>query len=1156
MRRYFLKLLPFVFIAIGARAEQCQITAPLPMPVSLNIANCTFVGPILPPGSTSYIQNTSVLQPGAIFYVSSGTVTSSLSLPYLTPGQCTTTDATGKFINTTCGSGGGSGSSALETIFGTARSSPTATIRANAPFKGSVTGSTNTLSVDYSSFTMQGIVTAASLGAITGNQNISITGDSSGSGTTAITLTASASQPNITTFPSAITMSSTLSVSSNTILNGATFYANAPSVIQGNIFGTDGSVGIGETNTHGVGTLEAINNIYADGAFIGGRFAGGYFQGAAILPTLAMFDGSSEFGVAENNAPLSWDLGYSASQTTLGTPVLLWNKSPWVDVKSSMTVEGAKGLNVTYGVSAGSLTLTGAGNFSITNPSSVSSPAQVLGSTVTADPTGSCAQYSSSWTFTPITCGTGGGGSTPGGSPGQLQWNSAGSFAGASSIVTASSMTIISSMSITNSGVQNTIGGTGFTDIYRGDAYVGQLLLNVGSQGQNGQFFIADRTPTYMGIYGGQIGGLHVGYAATPQQIVSQSRNNYFEVNLASTMTFNTDNDIGGGDILFKPQSVAALDVSAVNGVTVPSKFGLTSTYNVTAGSMTGAGLTTCGDSTHGLGWSSANNLFTCQNIIGTGGSGGGGSPIAFANGTAAGSTIISSPTTNALYDPATITVTLISPTTAFMEPNPSSVTLQGQNVIDLTSSLQAGATFFISSGTIANALTLQYMQGLSGNRCLQEVNGLVVPTSQDCGIITKTTHNRVAYYSVSLTSTTLTGDANLTYDGSGNLTVGSQVNAQIVSASSVTNAGGTIDMSDGRMSDNTVATSLDWRRRNLVDGSGNFVTMDWSARLISFPDANGVSITNGLTVGSLSLNGQDLQTELFAIGASTTAIGVATGTIVPNLLKSTNTWTGEQVFQSSSVFRGGVYISSTVLLSGSPGNSGQFLTTGGNGAVPTWQSQAATAWGSITGSIGNQTDLQTAIFAIGTSTTNIAASTTSLLALINTVSVATGTLKNSQFPVSLSTNTMGSLAGTSIGSVVPSSVLPSTVAFITSTQTWTAGQTFVSSVTVTSTMTVLNTSIWQSSNTHVSIVGSPPILSSCGTNPSVTGSDTAFTITGGAAAAGCTVTFAQAAINDPTCIVDGEGLTVTYTHSNTGLVITAVGLGTGKLDGICNFHD
>lgn len=46
------------------------------------------------------------------------------------------------------------------------------------------------------------------------------------------------------------------------------------------------------------------------------------------------------------------------------------------------------------------------------------------------------------------------------------------------------------------------------------------------------------------------------------------------------------------------------------------------------------------------------------------------------------------------------------------------------------------------------------------------------------------------------------------------------------------------------------------------------------------------------------------------------------------------------------------------------PGTSGQFLKTQGAGANPVWASTAGggVAWGDITGTLANQTDLQTAL--------------------------------------------------------------------------------------------------------------------------------------------------------------------------------------------------
>lgn len=67
---------------------------------------------------------------------------------------------------------------------------------------------------------------------------------------------------------------------------------------------------------------------------------------------------------------------------------------------------------------------------------------------------------------------------------------------------------------------------------------------------------------------------------------------------------------------------VAAGQAFLASSATVAGAGGAAVTYGLTVGTMTGAGLSTCGDSTHGLGWSAG--TFSCQSITGSGGGGGG----------------------------------------------------------------------------------------------------------------------------------------------------------------------------------------------------------------------------------------------------------------------------------------------------------------------------------------------------------------------------------------------------------------------------------------------------------------------------------------------------------------------------------------------------
>lgn len=90
----------------------------------------------------------------------------------------------------------------------------------------------------------------------------------------------------------------------------------------------------------------------------------------------------------------------------------------------------------------------------------------------------------------------------------------------------------------------------------------------------------------------------------------------------------------------------------------------------------------------------------------------------------------------------------------------------------------------------------------------------------------------------------------------------------------------------------------------------------------------------------------------------------------------------------------------------------------------------------------------------------------------------------------------------------------------------------------------------------HYDSLGSAPVLTSCGTSPSISGTDTSFTVTGGASATGCTITFAAAFTNSPHCVVSQRAVDLTnslsYTVSSSQLVITQTGFDGNVIDVIC----
>lgn len=88
----------------------------------------------------------------------------------------------------------------------------------------------------------------------------------------------------------------------------------------------------------------------------------------------------------------------------------------------------------------------------------------------------------------------------------------------------------------------------------------------------------------------------------------------------------------------------------------------------------------------------------------------------------------------------------------------------------------------------------------------------------------------------------------------------------------------------------------------------------------------------------------------------------------------------------------------------------------------------------------------------------------------------------------------------------------------------------------------------------HISTVGATvPVLSSCGTSPTIHGSDIAGRYTTGSAATTCTVTFGATYTNPPACSVHSEGTATqpTYTVSATAITVT-VDIASTTYDYIC----
>lgn len=106
----------------------------------------------------------------------------------------------------------------------------------------------------------------------------------------------------------------------------------------------------------------------------------------------------------------------------------------------------------------------------------------------------------------------------------------------------------------------------------------------------------------------------------------------------------------------------------------------------------------------------------------------------------------------------------------------------------------------------------------------------------------------------------------------------------------------------------------------------------------------------------------------------------------------------------------------------------------------------------------------------------------------------------------------------------------------------------------ISATTSTMNT---DSAGRHVS-TGSTPVISACGTSPSVIGNDEAgqITIGSGGIATSCTLTFASAWTTAPICLVNHQGAIVAaraVTTTTTLVIDTVLALtASGKIDYIC----
>jgi hypothetical protein len=90
----------------------------------------------------------------------------------------------------------------------------------------------------------------------------------------------------------------------------------------------------------------------------------------------------------------------------------------------------------------------------------------------------------------------------------------------------------------------------------------------------------------------------------------------------------------------------------------------------------------------------------------------------------------------------------------------------------------------------------------------------------------------------------------------------------------------------------------------------------------------------------------------------------------------------------------------------------------------------------------------------------------------------------------------------------------------------------------------------------HVVTGATPPVLTSCGTSPAITGSDTAGIVTMGTGTpTGCVITFAAAYVTAPVCVVTWIATPLasqSYVTSATAITLTQTATSSNKVQYVC----
>lgn len=565
-----------------------------------------FAGPSQPPAG-NYINNVSTNATRQIFNVSSGTVTNLTIL-----GTCT---------GPGCGSGGGGGSTGGSIIASTQNNVGYYSAAATNTINGSSNLTNNGSLVTIATATISSTTVSSAFYSRGSNYFLSplnIDNPTIGVVDTVLNFNSqgfqgfSIDQPNYGTVgPPAFGGLKIINPNGSTIWidggtptgihagsfgvgglqNGTSFYVNGNAVIGKNRTGASTT----EAPTDG---LFVLSGIIASSMTIGSNPAGNATPVAKMLditaPSLDLQLGLNNFLSYYSTIFSSGPIHFSAD----GTPA---NWGTNTDLTISSVGISAPSVGVTYGISAGSLTVTGTGNFQFVNAGDANTY-QVVGSS-TVPTAGHLAVWSSSAAIIdggPV--GSSGGGSTGGSIVASTQANIAYYSSVATNTLSGSSLfqfngtsvTVVSSITVNTGGGSPANNDTvGILNVFGGaNTVAAQPLFSVGSQNVKNQFYIPDGSPINMAARGSLSGNLITGGTAADANQNSLS-NFAHSTQLAiqlndgslNNMTFQTpDSGSGPGDFIFKPATVEKLRISNSGALTVKSSSTFSGTVNLSSG--------------------------------------------------------------------------------------------------------------------------------------------------------------------------------------------------------------------------------------------------------------------------------------------------------------------------------------------------------------------------------------------------------------------------------------------------------------------------------------------------------------------------------------------------------------------------------------------